>query len=208
VKGNIVVGNLGWQDYSIAEAKDVRRINLEFGPVSTALGVLGMTGLTAYFGFLEIGEPKKGETVVVSGAAGAVGTIVGQIAKIYGCRVVGIAGSDIKVKYLKDELGFDDAINYHASTDLTKALSDTCPNGVDIYYDNVGGTISDAVITLITTGLAFLCADKSLSTTRKRFQWGRASSRCCFLTVRSCRDSSSAIMPIASIRGYTNWRNG
>ncbi len=163
VKGNIVVGNLGWQDYSVAEAKDVRRINLEFGPVSTALGVLGMTGLTAYFGFLEIGEPKKGETVVVSAAAGAVGTIVGQIAKIYGCRVVGIAGSDKKVTYLKDELGFDDAINYHASKDLTKALSDTCPNGVDIYYDNVGGTISDAVLALINNGARIpLCGQISL----------------------------------------------
>ena len=110
VKGDLVVGSLGWQDYSIAGEKEVRKVNPEIAPVSTALGVLGMPGLTAYFGLLDIGKPKQGETVVVSGAAGAVGTIVGQIAKIYGCRVVGIAGSDKKTKYLIDELGFDTAI--------------------------------------------------------------------------------------------------
>ena len=163
VKGNVVVGNLGWQEYSVAEAKDVRKVNLDLGPVSTALGVLGMPGLTAYFGLLEIGQPKKGETVVISGAAGAVGTTAGQIAKIYGCRVVGIAGSDAKVKYLRDELGFDAAINYHASAGLTKVLSDACPSGVDIYYDNVGGEISDAVLSLINTGSRIpLCGQISL----------------------------------------------
>jgi NADPH-dependent curcumin reductase CurA len=127
----------------------VRKINPETAPVSTALGVLGMPGLTAYFGLLDIGQPKHGETIVVSGAAGAVGMIVGQIAKIYGCRVVGIAGSDKKTKYLIDELGFDAAINYRTVPYLRKALKEVCPNGVDVYFDNVGGDISDAVISLI-----------------------------------------------------------
>jgi NADPH:quinone reductase len=148
-KGDFVVGNLGWQDYSIAAEKEVRKINPETAPVSTALGVLGMPGLTAYFGLLDIGQPKQGETIVVSGAAGAVGTIVGQIAKIYGCRVVGIAGSDKKTKYLIDELGFDAAINYRTVPHLRKALKEVCPNGVDVYFDNVGGDISDAVLSLI-----------------------------------------------------------
>jgi NADPH-dependent curcumin reductase CurA len=149
VKGNFVVGNLGWQDYSIAGEKEVRKINSEIAPVSTALGVLGMPGLTAYFGLLYIGEPKQGETVVVSGAAGAVGMIAGQIAKIHDCRVVGIAGSDRKTKYLVDELGFDAAINYRTAQNLRNSLKEACPAGVDIYFDNVGGEISDAVISLI-----------------------------------------------------------
>ena len=149
VKGNFVVGNLGWQDYSIANEKEVRKVEPEIAPVSTALGVLGMPGLTAYFGLLDIGQPKQGETVVVSGAAGAVGTIVGQIAKIYGCRVIGIAGSDRKTIYLVDELGFDAAINYRTAPNLRTALKEACPNGVDIYFDNVGGVISDTVISLI-----------------------------------------------------------
>jgi len=163
VKGDIVVGNLGWQDYSIAGEEDVRKINPEIAPISTALGVLGMPGLTAYFGLLDIGKPKQDETVVVSGAAGAVGTIVGQIAKIYSCRVVGIAGSDKKIKYLIDELGFDTAINYRTAPNLRKALKEVCPNGVDIYFDNVGGVISDAVLSLINNNARIpLCGQISL----------------------------------------------
>lgn len=163
VKGDVVVGNLGWQDYSIAGEKEVRKINPDIAPVSTALGVLGMTGLTAYFGLLDIGQPKKGETVVVTGAAGAVGTIVGQIAKIYACRVVGIAGSDEKTKYVIDELGFDAAINYKKNSDLRNALKKACPDGVDIYFDNVGGNISDAVLSLINNNARIpLCGQISL----------------------------------------------
>jgi NADPH:quinone reductase len=116
---------------------------------STALGVLGMPGLTAYFGFLDIGKPKEGETVVVSGAAGAVGMTVCQIAKIKGCRVVGIAGSDEKNKYLREEIGVDAAINYKSETNVFAALQTACPKGVDVYFENVGGPISDAVIPLI-----------------------------------------------------------
>ncbi|HQT91039.1 MAG TPA: NADP-dependent oxidoreductase, partial [Candidatus Kryptobacter bacterium] len=162
-KGNFVVGNLGWQDYSVAGEKEVRKIDPEIAPVSTALGVLGMPGLTAYFGLLDIGKPKRDETVVVSGAAGAVGTVVGQIAKIHGCRVVGIAGSDKKTKYLIDELGFDAAINYRAAPNLGVALKEACPNGVDIYFDNVGGDISDAVLSLINNNARIpLCGQISL----------------------------------------------
>ncbi len=105
-----------------------------------------MPGLTAYFGLLHIGKPKKGETVVISGAAGAVGIVVGQIAKIKGCRVVGIAGSDEKIKMLKDEFGIDEVINYKTTSDMKKSIKETCPDRVDIYFDNVGGSISDAVI--------------------------------------------------------------
>ncbi|MRX74306.1 zinc-binding dehydrogenase [Bacillus lacus] len=144
-KGDIVVGMLGWQEYSAVQGKHVRKIDPEVAPVTTSLGVLGMPGLTAYFGLLDIGEPKEGETVVVSGAAGAVGSIVGQIAKIKGARVVGIAGSDEKISYLKEELGFDAAINYKTSDNLKKELAEVCPDGVDVYFENVGGEISDAV---------------------------------------------------------------
>ena len=162
-KGDFVVGNLGWQDYAIADEKEVRKINTDIAPMSTALGVLGMPGLTAYFGLLDIGKPKQGETVVVSGAAGAVGMIVGQIAKIHGCRVVGIAGSDRKTKYLIDELGFDAAINYRTVPYLRKALKEVCPNGVDVYFDNVGGDISDAVLSLINNHARIpLCGQISL----------------------------------------------
>lgn len=163
VKGDVVVGNLGWQDYSIAGEKEVRKIDPDIAPMSTALGVLGMPGLAAYFGLLDIGQPKKDETVVVSGAAGAVGTIVGQIARIHGCRIVGIAGSDKKTKYVIDELGFDTAINYKKVSDLRKSLKEACPNGIDIYFDNVGGTISDAALSLINNNARIpLCGQISL----------------------------------------------
>jgi len=148
-EGDIVLGNYGWQRYAVASADQLQKVNPELAPITTALGVLGMPGLTAYFGLLDIGQPKEGETVVVSGAAGAVGMTVGQIAKIKGCRVVGIAGSDEKTAYLVQELGFDAAINYKTTTDLREDLKAACPNGVDIYFDNVGGTISDAVMTML-----------------------------------------------------------
>ncbi|MEC1292612.1 NADP-dependent oxidoreductase [Bacillus mojavensis] len=148
-QGEIVIGNLNWQEYSAVSESAVRKIDTSLAPASAYLGILGMTGLTAYFGLLDIGRPKEGETVVVSGAAGAVGSTVGQIAKIKGAHVVGIAGSDDKIDYLKNELQFDEAINYKTADDIQKALADACPNGVDVYFDNVGGPISDAVMNLL-----------------------------------------------------------
>ncbi|HEY5371183.1 MAG TPA: NADP-dependent oxidoreductase [Hanamia sp.] len=147
--GDIITGNLPWQKKMIAAEKDIRKVDTAIAPASYYLGILGMTGLTAYFGLMHIGKPKAGETVVVSGAAGAVGMVVGQIAKIQGCYVVGIAGSDEKIKALKEEFGFDDAINYKTTTDMKKAIAAACPKGVDVYFDNVGGDISDAVISNI-----------------------------------------------------------
>lgn len=142
--GDLVSGYLGWRLYNVANAKQLMRTIPGVSP-STALGVLGIPGLTAYFGLLDIGKPQEGETVVVSGAAGAVGMTVCQIAKIKGCRVVGIAGSDQKNQYLRDELGVDATINYKTTTDMFGALKEACPKGIDVYFDNVGGSISDAV---------------------------------------------------------------
>ena len=147
--GDIITGNLPWRKKMIAAEKDIRKIDTAIAPASYYLGILGMTGLTAYFGLMHIGKPKAGETVVISGAAGAVGMAVGQIATIQGCYVVGIAGSDEKIKLLKEEFGFDDAINYKTTPDMKKAIAAACPKGVDIYFDNVGGEISDAVISNI-----------------------------------------------------------
>jgi len=147
--GDFISGNLPWRVQTIAPSKGLSKIDASVAPLIYHLDVLGMTGLTAYFGLMEIGKPKAGETVVISGAAGAVGLVVGQIAKIQGCRVVGIAGSDEKIQLLKDKYGFDDAINYNTAPNLKMAISTSCPNGVDIYYDNVGGEISDAVISNI-----------------------------------------------------------
>jgi NADPH-dependent curcumin reductase CurA len=143
---DIVAGNTGWQDYATPKGKDLRRLDPSFAPVTTALGVLGHIGLTAYFGLIDICHPQAGETVVVSGGAGAVGSAVGQIAKFLGCRVVGIAGTDAKVEYLVNELGFDAAFNYKTTTDYGAKVKELCPNGVDVYFDNVGGPITDAVL--------------------------------------------------------------
>src|ERR1700733_11962224 len=147
--GDFVAGYWGWRDYVVTAARFLQKLNPQAAPVSTALGVLGMPGMTAYFGFLEICQPKAGETVVVSGAAGAVGSLVGQIAKIHGCRTIGIAGDDGKIRYIVEELGFDAAFNYKTATDYVAQLKELCPKGIDCYFDNVGGAISDAVFTLL-----------------------------------------------------------
>lgn len=148
-KGDLVSGNLDWADYSLSNGKGIHKLDPSLAPIQTSLYVLGMPGLTAYFGLLDIGDPKPGETVVVSGAAGAVGLLVGQIAKLKGCRVVGIAGADDKLTYLMNELGFDAGINYKTVSSMRSALQEACPNGVDVYFDNVGGEITDAVLTLL-----------------------------------------------------------
>jgi NADPH:quinone reductase len=146
--GDIVSGWLDWADYSILQNSDLQKIDPNVFPITTWLHALGMTGMTAYFGILDNGQPKKGETVVVSGAAGAVGIIVGQIAKILGCRVVGITGSQEKCSYLVHELGFDAAVNYKNSN-FENEIKNACPQGVDVYFDNVGGIISDLVLKYI-----------------------------------------------------------
>lgn len=148
-EGDYVTGMLKWADYTAANGRHLQKIDPNAAPISTALYVTGMPGLTAYFGIIDIGQPKEGETVVVSGAAGAVGMIVGQIAKLKGCRVVGIAGSDEKIAYLKDELGFDEVVNYKTTENIREDLKAVCPDGIDVYFDNVGGEISDAALSLL-----------------------------------------------------------
>ena len=145
-KGDYVSGLLQWKEYQKTDGSGLLKVDPAKAPLSAYLGVLGMTGLTAYLGLTEIGKPRKGETLVVSGAAGAVGSIVGQIGKIIGCRVIGIAGSDEKVELLKSKYGFDDGINYNSTPDIKEAIAALCPDGVDIYFDNVGGHISDGVL--------------------------------------------------------------
>ena len=145
MKGDFVSGMLNWKEFQTSKVENLLKIDDKIAPLSNYLGVLGMTGLTAYFGLTEIGKPQKGETLVVSGAAGAVGSIVGQIGKILGCRVIGIAGTDEKVEMLKSKFGFDEGINYNTTKDMTKSIAEACPDGVDVYYDNVGGKISDSV---------------------------------------------------------------
>jgi NADPH-dependent curcumin reductase CurA len=138
----------GVQEYAVCKAKEMTKVDARLAPLPRYLGALGMPGLTAYFGLLDIGQPKEGETVVVSAAAGAVGAVVGQIARIKGCRVVGIAGGAAKCGYVTGELGFDAAIDYK-SEEVLPALARHCPKGIDVYFDNVGGEILDAALALL-----------------------------------------------------------
>ncbi|WP_150302651.1 NADP-dependent oxidoreductase [Pseudomonas saliphila] len=145
--GQLVVGLGGWEEYSIAEAAYFSPVELQPGDQEQFyLSIYGAVGLTPYFGLIEVGKPQPGETVLVSAAAGAVGSLVGQIAKIKGCRAVGIAGSDEKCRWIVDELGFDAAINYRTGTDMVASIGRACPQGVDVYFDNVGGDILDATL--------------------------------------------------------------
>ena len=148
--GDLVAGYDGWQQYAASSGKDLRKLDRSLPP-SSALSVLGMPGMTAYVGLLDIGQPKPGETVVVSAASGAVGSVVGQLAKIKGCRAVGVAGSADKCRYVVDELGLDACINYKTD-DLKTALRAACPNGIDVYFENVGGAVLDAVFRLLNRG--------------------------------------------------------
>ena len=162
--GDLVTGWLGWQEYACVRPQAIQRKLPPSGPpLSTSLGVLGLNGLTAYFGLLEIGRPKAGQTVVVSTAAGAVGSCVGQIAKIKGCRAVGIAGGAGKTKLCIEVFGYDAAIDYKAD-DLDQALSAACPDGVDIYFDNTAGAISDAVLKHLAVGArVIVCGTASVA---------------------------------------------
>ena len=161
-EGDYATAHIGWQKYGKIDGASARKIDPELAPISTSLGILGMPGLTAYFGFLDVCSPKPGDTVVVSAASGAVGAIVGQIAKIMGCKVIGIAGSDVKTDYCLYELGFDNVINYKTDNILSK-ISEYAPSGVDIYFDNVGGEISDNVISNLSIGARIaICGQISL----------------------------------------------
>src|SRR6266567_1709957 len=147
-KGDIVLSRAGWQTHALSDGKDLRKVDPKLGPVSTAVGVLGMPGMTAYTGLLDIGKPQAGETVVVAAASGAVGSAVGQIAGIKGARAVGIAGGKDKCDYVKKELGFDDCLD-HRDPDLAAKLKDACPKGIDVYFENVGGAVFEAVFPLL-----------------------------------------------------------
>ena len=160
--GDYVSGQWGWREHAAADARALRKLDAKVAPVSTALGVLGMPGMTAYFGLLDICNPKPGETVLVSCAAGAVGSLVGQIAKIKGCRAVGIAGTDDKVDWLTKEIGFDGAFNYKTTENYSAKLEEFCPQGIDCYFDNVGGAITDAVFPLMNVfGRVSICGQIS-----------------------------------------------
>ncbi len=147
-KGDIVVSRAGWQTHALSDGKSLAKVDPKLGPVSTAVGVLGMPGMTAYTGLLEIGKPQPGETVVVAAASGAVGSAVGQIAKIKGARVVGIAGGKDKCNYVTKELGFDDCLD-HRDPELAAKLKAACPKGIDVYFENVGGAVFEAVFPLL-----------------------------------------------------------
>ncbi len=148
LQGDWVVSFGGWQDYSLSDGVDLLKLDSNLSNPSYALGVLGMPGLTAYMGLLDIGQPKAEETVVVAAATGAVGSLVGQIAKLKGCKVVVIAGGDEKCRYAVDTLGFDACLDHH-SDDLAEQLAKTCADGVDVYFENVGGKVFDAVLPLL-----------------------------------------------------------
>ena len=147
-KGDVVLSRAGWQTHAIADGKTLVKIDSKIAPVSTAVGVLGMPGMTAYTGLLDIGQPKPGETVVVAAASGAVGSAVGQIAKIKGARAIGIAGGKDKCDYVKKELGFDDCLD-HRDPNLAVKLKEACPKGIDVYFENVGGAVFEAVFPLL-----------------------------------------------------------
>jgi NADPH-dependent curcumin reductase len=146
--GDVVLGQMGWQEYAVSKRQGLRKLDPAAAPIQTALGVLGMPGMTAYTGLLNIGQPKEGETVVVAAATGPVGSLVGQIAKLKGCRAVGIAGGADKCRALIDEFGFDAAID-HRSPEMAARLKEACPKGIDVYFENVGGAVWDAVFPLL-----------------------------------------------------------
>jgi hypothetical protein len=164
-KGDAVMGMFGWQHYALSDGSDVtRKVKETDLPLSLSLGVLGLNGVTAYFALLENGSPRPGDTVVVSTAAGAVGSAVGQIAKLTGCRTVGITGGAVKAKLCRDEFGYDAAIDYKAEDDIAKALAAACPRGVDVYFDNTAGPISDAVLTQLAPGARIvICGTASIA---------------------------------------------
>jgi len=169
-EGDLVLAHTGWQEYGVVPGDRVTKVDPDLAPASYYLGVLGMPGMTAYCALLYLGEPQPGQTVLVSAASGAVGQVVGQIAKIRGCRVVGVAGSDDKIAYVKNELGFDAAVNYKAANGTNKSLdvlsgevAALCPDGVNIFFDNVGGLVHDAAMRNIAQhGRIIICGTISV----------------------------------------------
>src|SRR5450755_745277 len=149
-RGDIVLARAGWQTHALSDGKGLTKIDPKLGSISSAVGVLGMPGMTAYTGLLDIGKPQPGETVVVAAASGAVGSAVGQIAKIKGARAVGIAGGKDKCDYVRGELGFDDCLDHRDPT-LAAKLKEACPKGIDVYFENVGGAVFEAVFPLLNT---------------------------------------------------------
>ncbi len=164
-QGDRVMGLLGWQNYAVSDGSTItRKIKEDDLPLSLSLGVLGLNGVTAYFGLLEVGRPRPGDTVVVSTAAGSVGSAVGQIAKIAGCRTVGIAGGPVKTGLCTEAFGFDAAIDYKGANDLADALATACPRGIDVYFDNTSGAISDAVLRQLAVGArVVICGTASVA---------------------------------------------
>lgn len=162
--GDAVMGMLGWQDYAVSDGSNItRKVRETDLPLSLSLGILGLNGVTAYFGLLDLGRPRPGDTVVVSTAAGAVGSAVGQIARLMGCRTVGIAGGAPKVKLCRDAFGYDAAIDYKAG-DIAQPLAQACPRGVDVYFDNTAGAISDAVLAQLAVGARIvICGTASVA---------------------------------------------
>jgi NADPH-dependent curcumin reductase CurA len=146
--GDIVVAGTGWQEFALSDGKSVQQVDPALAPITTALGVLGMPGMTAYTGLLTIGQPQPGETVVVAAASGPVGSVVGQVARIKGCRAVGIAGGERKCRFVTQELGFDACLD-HRQPGLAERLKAACPNGIDIYFEHVGGAVFEAVLPLL-----------------------------------------------------------
>jgi len=164
-EGDTVMGMLGWQEYAISDGSTItRKVKESDLPLSLSLGVLGLNGVTAYFGLLDLGQPRPGDTVVVSTAAGAVGSAAGQIAKLMGCRTVGITGGPIKSKLCREEFRYDEVIDYKSGS-LTDALGKVCPRGVDVYFDNTAGPVSDAVLTQLAVGArVVICGTASVAT--------------------------------------------
>ena len=165
--GELVVGQLGWQEYAVARAGTLQRVRVGLEPPSLALHVLGITGLAAYFGLLDVGQPRPGDTVVVSAAAGAVGQVAGQLAKLAGCRAVGIAGGPEKIRDLRERYGYDAAIDYKQD-DVSAALREAAPNGVDVYFDNVGGDVSRAVVGRLVVGARIVVCGQISQYNRER----------------------------------------
>lgn len=162
-KGDYVNGTLKWKEYQVVPGHGINKVDKDLAPLSVYLGVLGLTGITAYLGLEKIGALKAGETLLISGAGGAVGSIAGQIGKIKGCRVVGIAGTNEKISRIKEKFGFDEGINYKTTANLHEEIKNKCPNGVDVYFDNVGGEILDAALANINKfGRVILCGAISL----------------------------------------------